>query len=68
MNECLNVVELHQITGLARPGKQSEWLKERSIPHRVDGTRVIVSRVHVLAWLEGRTIVSSTGLNLAGIK
>lgn len=29
MNEYLNVVELHQITGLARPGKQSEWLKAR---------------------------------------
>ena len=47
MNEYLNVLELHQLTGLARPGKQSEWLKQHSIPHRADGTRLIVSRVHV---------------------
>ena len=47
MNECLNVVELHQITGLARPGKQSEWLKERSIPHRVDSVSNRVSRIQV---------------------
>jgi len=40
MNEYLNVIELHQLTGLARPGKQSEWLKSHGIPHRVDGTRV----------------------------
>lgn len=27
MNEYLNVLELNQLTGMARPGKQSEWLK-----------------------------------------
>ncbi len=68
MNEYLNVIELHQISGMDRPGKQAEWFKARAIPHRVDGSRLIVSRVHVQAWLEGRNIVSSTGLNLAGIK
>jgi hypothetical protein len=68
MNEYLNVLELHQLTGMARPGKQSEWLKTHSIPHRVDGTRLIVSRVHVQNWIEGRNMVSSTGLNLAGIR
>ena len=68
MNEYLNVLELHQLTGMARPGKQSEWLKTHSIPHRVDGNRLIVSRVHVQSWIEGRNMVSSTGLNLAGIR
>ena len=68
MNEYLNVLELHQLTGMARPGKQSEWLKTHAIPHRVDGSRLIVSRVHVQGWIEGRNIISSSGLNLAGIK
>ena len=68
MNEYLNVLELHQLTGMARPGKQSEWFKQHGIPHRMDGTRLIVSRVHVQGWIEGRNIVSSSGLNLAGIK
>jgi hypothetical protein len=65
--EYLTPAELHQLTGFARPTSQASWLKERALPHRLDGRRVIVSRVHVQAWLEGRTVVSS-GLNLAAVK
>lgn len=68
MNELYAPQELHTLTDYARAGQQAAWLAERGIPHRVDGRRVIVSRVHVQAWLEGRTVVHSTGLNLAGIK
>ena len=68
MSEYLSPGEMHTLTGYARSGQQGDWLKEHAIPHRVDGKRVIVSREHVKAWLEGRTVASSSGLNLAGIK
>lgn len=68
MIEYLPPPELHRLTGYARPTEQAEWLKDRGIPHRLDGKRIILSRVHVQSWLEGRTVVHSKGLNLAGIK
>lgn len=71
MTEFLNSTELHDLTGYARPGQQAEWLKDKGIPFREDGERtkrIIVSREHVRNWLEGRTVVTSSGLNLAGIK
>jgi hypothetical protein len=67
VTEYLTPPELHQLTGYARATSQAAWLKEHAIPHRLDGRRIIVSRVHVQAWLEGRTMVSS-GLNLAAVK
>ncbi|MBK5204057.1 MAG: DUF4224 domain-containing protein [Polaromonas sp.] len=66
--EYLDGIELHLLTGYTRSTSQASWLAEHGIPHRLDGKRVIVSRIHVQAWLEGRTVVHSTGLNLAGIK
>lgn len=68
MSEFLTSPELHALTDYARAGQQSEWLKAKGIPFRQDGRRVIVSREHVRNWLEGRTVVTSTGLNLASIK
>jgi len=68
MTEYLTHLELHQLTGYARAGQQSTWLQSKGIPCRLDGRRVIVSREHVRGWLEGRTMVASKGLNLAGIK
>lgn len=67
MSEYLTTIELHQLTGYARGTSQSSWLLEHRIPHRLDGRRVIVSRMHVQAWLEGRTVVTP-GLNLAAAK
>uniref|UniRef100_UPI00406C248D DUF4224 domain-containing protein n=1 Tax=Rhodoferax sp. GW822-FHT02A01 TaxID=3141537 RepID=UPI00406C248D len=67
LTEYLSNSELLHLTGYRRAGHQSNWLKERSLPHRTDGPRVIVSRVHVQAWLEGRTVPSS-GLNLAALR
>lgn len=66
-SEYLPPGELHTLTGYARPTAQASWLKEHGIPHRVDGRRVIVSREHVRAWLEGRNIVSS-GLKLEAVR
>lgn len=56
MSEYLNDQELHQLTGYARPSDRTRWLKENGIPHRVDGSRVIVSKQHVASWLEGRNV------------
>lgn len=66
--EFLSAVELHALTGYARPGQQAQWLKENGIPHKVDGRRVIVSRVHSRQWLEGRAVVISEGINFGAVK
>lgn len=68
MSELYSPTEIHALTGYAWPKTQSAWLVEHGVPHRLDGKRVIVSRVHVQQWLEGRTMPSSTGLRLAAIK
>ena len=68
MSEYLSSPDIHALTGYARPGKQAEWLRDKCIPHRVDGQRVIVCAIHARNWLEGRTVVISNGLNLARIK
>ena len=68
MSELLSPQERHELTGYARSGQQAQWMREQGIPHRVDGKRVLVSRVHVQSWLAGRNMASSTGLNMAGIK
>ena len=33
-----------------------------------DGKRLIVSREHVRAWLEGRPVLARAGLNIAAIR
>ncbi|MEY4345282.1 MAG: hypothetical protein RL032_1114 [Pseudomonadota bacterium] len=68
MSEYLPPQEIHALTGYARPGAQAAWLAERGVPHRLEGRRLIISRVHVLQWLEGRTVVRSSGLKLSAIK
>lgn len=67
-SEFLSPGEIHDLTGYARHGQQVTWLVERGIPHRLDGKRVILSRIHARDWLEGRTVARSNGLNLAAIK
>lgn len=62
--EFLKAAELHDLTGFARAAEQDDWLKERGIPHQRDGRRVIVSRFHARAWLEGRPVVASNAPNL----
>jgi len=67
-SEYLSSGELHDLTGYARHGQQAAWIAQHGIPHRLDGKRVILSRIHARDWLEGRTVASSNGLNLAAIK
>lgn len=66
--EYLAAAELHALTGYTWSRQQASWLKLRGIAHRTDGRRVIVSREHVRAWLEGRAAVTSSGLNWAAVK
>lgn len=65
--EFLKSAELHDLTGFARAAEQEAWLKEHGIPHQRDGKRVIVSRFHARAWLEGRPVVASNAPNLAAL-
>lgn len=68
MSEYLSSQELHQLTGYARTTQQSAWLKFRGIPFKQDGARIIVSRVHVQGWLEGRQTMARNGMNVAAIR
>lgn len=68
MSEFLTSQELHGLTGFARAAEQDAWLKDHAIPHQRDGKRVIVSRVHARAWLEGREAVASNAPNIAAIR
>jgi hypothetical protein len=68
MSEYLTAEDIHALTGYARPGKQAMWLRDKGIPHRVDGLRVIICTTHCRNWLEGVTMIRSNGLNLAAIK
>lgn len=67
-SEFLTPAELHQLTGYARPTSQAVWLVEHRVPHRVDGRRLIASRMHIRAWLEGRGAAISKGPNWSAVK
>jgi hypothetical protein len=67
VTEFLNSGELHALTGFARAAEQDAWLKEHGIPHKRDGRRVIVSRFHARAWLEGRPVVASNAPNISAL-
>ncbi len=68
MSEYLSSQELHQLTDYARGAEQATWLKFRGIPFKQDGSRVIVSRVHVQSWLEGKPLMARGGMNVAAIR
>lgn len=63
VDELMSDAEVVHLTDASRAPKQSAWLAEHKIPHQVDGRRVLVSRFHVRAWLEGRLLAASTGPN-----
>lgn len=67
MTELYDDDELLRLTGFKRASDQAAWLAGRGIPHRKDCRRVIVSRVHVREWLEGRSVVVSEGPNWAAL-
>ena len=68
MTEYLQPDEVKLLTDCTPVTKQDAWLTERGIPHQLDRKRVIVSREHVRAWLEGRPVVASNAPNLAALR
>lgn len=67
MTEFLSSEELRQLTGFKVAGKQAAWLTEQGIAHRQVGNRIIVSRVHTQAWLEGRPVRTNSGPNWSAL-
>ena len=59
--------ELLKLTGKVQAAKQVRWLAAHNIPHKVDGTRVIVSSRHVDAWLENRPVIAASGPNWGAV-
>lgn len=68
MSEFLNEFDLYYMTHSLPVAKQVAWLKQHGVPFRLDGKRLLVSSYHARTWLEGRSVPTSSGLNLAGIK
>lgn len=67
--EFLDKTELFQLTGFARAPAQAAWLAAEGIPHKVDGKRVIVCRIHARAWVEGKPLTVSSGeFNWSSVK
>lgn len=66
--ELYSPTELHRLTGYARAAEQDTWLTEQGIPHKLCGRRVVVSRLHVRAWLEGKPVVASNEPDLSALR
>lgn len=66
--ELMSSVEVREATGKARPAQQAEWLSERGVPHRLEGRRIILSRAHFRAWLEGKIVPKTSGINWGAVR
>lgn len=66
--EFLLPPEVRQLAGKAELAAQGEVLRLLGIPHRTVGRRVLVSRHHVRAWLEGKPMPVSREVNLGAVK
>lgn len=67
-NEYLSNQELSRLTGNSENRGKSRWLQGQSIPFKEDGRRLIVSRLHVQKWLEGKITLTHSGMNLSAIR
>ena len=68
VNEFLSPAEIRRLTQKARRDDQARTLEADGIPLRRRANALIVSCHHALAWLEGRTVVSSREPNTAAIR
>lgn len=66
--EILSADEIRDVTGYARAAQQAAWLRERCVPHRLEGRRVILSRHHFREWLEGRSRPVGNGINWSAVR
>lgn len=67
-NEFLNRAELRQLTGRAQVNVQARWLRENELPHRREGSRLIVSRYHVRLWLQGGVVPEHVEPDLSAVR
>lgn len=67
-NEYLSNQELSRLTGSSENRCKSRWLQGQRIPFKEDGRRLIVSRLHVQQWLEGKITLTHSGMNLSAIR
>ena len=67
-SEFLRQDEVKELTDFTHARQQSGWLTERGIPHKLEHRRVVLSRTHVRGWLEGRHMVSGSGINFGAIR
>ena len=69
MPEFLDKQEIKTLTGYKTNPAASQWLKLKGIPFKFeDGKRLIVSRLHVQRWLEGKTLTPHSGMNISAIR
>jgi hypothetical protein len=57
-SEFLTADEKRDLTGFTQAAQQERWLKNFGLPHRRDGRRIVISRIHVRLWLEGKVVIS----------
>jgi hypothetical protein len=67
LGEFLEKPEIRRLTGCAWTATQAQWLRAKGIPFQQDGNRLLVCRVHVRSWVEGRQVVSSNGPNWSAV-
>jgi hypothetical protein len=67
-SEWMSADEIRELTDLRQAPKQAQWLEDRGIPHRLEGRKVKLSRVHVRAWLEGARLNVGGGINWGAVK
>ena len=68
LSEFISPDELRELTGYAHAKQQGAWLTERGVPHKLEHRRVILSRVHVRNWLEGKPMAIGGGINFRAIR
>lgn len=68
-SEFLSSKELTDLTGYRQTSGRTNWLARQGIPHRCNGRGVVVSRVHMRQWLEGKSLNANTtgGVNFSAI-
>lgn len=64
MSELLSPVEVRELVGCVSREAQCSKLVSLGIPHRRDGARILVSRIHVRQWLNGEQLRPSVGPRL----
>ncbi len=64
----LSPEDLRRMTGRARANGQEEWLKSEGIPHRRQGSDMLVMWVHVEGWIEGRSTSALVEPDFSGLE